>query len=103
MTSVFMVILLLPAVAQETHSYLFTLEDCLHFATANNYERKSMELTGKSLETSYEQSKQQRLPNVSASVGQNFSNNENGWSTSGNVGVGASVTLYQGGNINRAV
>ena len=103
MTSVFMVILLLPAVAQETHSYLFTLEDCLHFATANNYERKSMELTGKSLETSYEQSKQQRLPNVSASVGQNFSNNENGWSTSGNVGVGASVTLYQGGNINNTI
>jgi outer membrane protein len=79
------------------------LEDCLQFAAANNYERKSMELTGKSLETTYEQSKRQRLPNLSASVGQNLSNNENGWSTSGNVGVGSSLTIYQGGNINNTI
>ena len=75
----------------------------MRFAFANSYERKTMELTGKSLETSYEQSKQQRLPSLSASVGQNFSNNENGWSTSGNVGVGSSVTIYQGGNINNTI
>ena len=75
----------------------------MRFAFANSYERKTMELTGKSLETSYEQSKQQRLPNLSASVGQNFSNNENGWSTSGNLGVGSSVTIYQGGNINNTI
>lgn len=91
------------AVGQESHAYRFSLEDCLHFAVANSYERKSMELTGKSLETTYEQSKQQRLPSVSASVGQNISNNENGWSTSGSVGVGSSVTIYQGGNINNTI
>ena len=89
--------------AQEQHSYRFSLEDCIRFAYANSYERKSMELTGQSLETTYEQSKQQRLPNVSASMGQNFSNNENGWSTSGNVGVGSSVPIYQGGNINNTI
>ena len=89
--------------AQESQSYRFSLEDCLRFAVANSYERKSMELTGKSLETTYEQSKQQRLPNLSASVGQNLSNNDNGWSTSGNVGVGSSVTIYQGGNINNTI
>lgn len=89
--------------AQEHHAYRFSLEDCIRYAYANSYERKSMELTGQSLETTYEQSKQQRLPNVSASVGQNFSNNENGWSTSGNVGVGSSVTIYQGGNINNTI
>ena len=89
--------------AQESRSYRFTLEDCLRFAAANNYERKSMELTGKSLETTYEQSKRQRLPNLSASVGQSLSNNENGWSTSGNVGVGSSLTIYQGGNINNTI
>ena len=98
------VFLLLPAMAQEErHSYRFSLEDCLRFAQANSYERKSMELTGKSLETTYEQSKQQRLPNLSASVGQNISNNEDGWSTSGSVGVGSSVTIYQGGNINNTI
>lgn len=89
--------------AQESQSYRFSLEDCLRFAVANSYERKSMELTGKSLEATYEQSKQQRLPNLSASVGQNLSNNENGWSTSGNVGVGSSLTIYQGGNINNTI
>ena len=89
--------------AQESHSYRFSLEECLRFAVANSYERKSMELAGKSLETTYEQSKQQRLPNLSASVGQNLSNNENGWSTLGNVGVGSSVTIYQGGNISNTI
>jgi outer membrane protein len=104
LTLFLVVFLLLPAMAQEErHSYRFSLEDCLRFAQANSYERKSMELTGKSLETTYEQSKQQRLPNLSASVGQNISNNENGWSTSGSVGVGSSVTIYQGGNINNTI
>ncbi len=100
---VFLMGLGMTGLAQEQHSYRFSLEDCLRFAHANSYERKSMELTGKTLETTYEQSKQQRLPSVSASVGQNFSNNENGWSTSGNVGVGSSVTIYQGGNINNTI
>ena len=89
--------------AQESASYLFTLEDCIRFAFSNSLERKSMELTGESLEATYQQSKQQRLPNLSASVGQNFSNNANGWSTSGNVGVGSSVTIYQGGNVNNTI
>ena len=89
--------------AQESSAYRFTLEDCLRYAFSNNNERKSMELSHQSLETTYEQSKQQRLPNVSASVGQNFSNNANGWSTTGNVGVGSSVTIFQGGNINNTI
>ncbi|MBR5081010.1 MAG: TolC family protein [Bacteroidales bacterium] len=101
--SIFLLLLACSVMAQESQSYRFSLEDCLRFAVANSYERQSMELTCKSLETTYEQSKQQRLPNLSASVGQNLSNNENGWSTSGNVGVGSSVTIYQGGNINNTI
>ena len=89
--------------AQEIHSYQFTFEDCIRYAFANSYERKSMELTGQSLETTYKQSKLQRLPNLSASYGQNISNNENGWSSSGNVGVGSSITIYQGGQINNTI
>ena len=89
--------------AQESNVFRFTLEDCLRYAFSNSYERKSLELSHQSLETTYEQSKQQRLPNLSASVGQNFSNNANGWSTSGNVGLGSSVTIYQGGNINNTI
>lgn len=89
--------------AQEPKSYQFSLEDCLRFAFANSNDRKSMELTGESLKVTYDQSKKQWLPNLNASVGENFSNNENGWSVSGNVGVGSSMTLYQGGNIRRTV
>ena len=103
LTSLLLLLSLIPVVAQESHSYRFSLGDCLRFAQANSYERKAMELTSQSLETTYEQSKQQRLPNLSASVGQNINNNENGWSTSGNVGVGSSVTIYQGGNINNTI
>jgi outer membrane protein len=102
---VFTLLLLLSCnlTAQESASYQFTLEDCIRFAFANSYERKSMELSGKSLEATYEQSKLQRLPNLSASVGQNISNNANGWSSSGNVGVGSSMTIYQGGQINNTI
>ena len=89
--------------AQESTSYRFTLEDCIRFAFANSYKRQSMALTGKSLEATYEQSKLQRLPNLSASVGQNISNNSNGWSSSGNVGVGSTMTIYQGGSINNTI
>ena len=102
-TTIVLVLMALATIAQEQKSYQFTLEDCLRYAFANSNERKSMELTGQSLETTYEQSKQQRLPNLSASVGENFSNNENGWSVSGNVGIGSSVTIYQGGNINNTI
>lgn len=103
LASVFFASLVFSGMAQETSAYRFSLEDCIRFAFTNSYERRSMELTGKSLETTYEQSKQQRLPNLSASVGQNFSNNQNGWSTSGNVSVGSQVTIYQGGNINNTI
>lgn len=89
--------------AQETNVYQFTLEDCIRYAFANSNERKSMALTGKSLEATYEQSKLQRLPNLNASAGQNISNNENGWSSSGNLSLGSSVTLYQGGQISNTI
>ena len=103
LTSAFVFLLVCSVFGQESKNYCFSLDDCLRFAVANSYERKSMELTGESLEATYEQAKQQRLPNLSASVGQNFNNNANGWSTSGNVGVGSSVTIYQGGNINNTI
>lgn len=89
--------------AQESNHYQFTLEDCLRFAFANSYERQSMALTGKSLEATYEQAKQQRLPNLSASFGQNISNNDQGWSSSGSIGLGSSVIIYQGGQINNTI
>lgn len=103
LTSVFVFLFACSLFGQGSKSYRFSLEDCLRYAVANSLERKSMELTGESLETTYEQSKQQRLPNLSASFGESFTNNANGWGVSGNVGVGSSVTIYQGGAINNII
>lgn len=88
---------------QEHKSYQFKLEDCLRFAFANSLERQSMELNTASQQVAYDQSKKSRLPNVSASAGETFSNNSNGSSLSGNVGIGASVPVYQGGTINKTI
>ena len=97
-----------PIVAQEVEAekgknYQFTLEDCLRFAFANSYDRKSMELSNESQQVSYEQSKQQRLPSVNASASEGFSNSANGNGFDGNASVNASVVIYQGGNINKTI
>ena len=81
----------------------FTLEDCLEYAFSNSYERQSMELSNKSQQLSYEQSKEQRLPSVSASLSEGFSNNKNGSGFSGNVGINAGMPIYQGGQINATI
>ena len=90
-----------PVFAQK--NYQFSLEDCLRFAFSNSYERKNMELSSESQQVSYEQSKQSKLPSVSASASENYTHNSNGGSVTGNVGIGAQVVIYQGGNINNTI
>ena len=93
-----------PVFAQDSgKNYQFTLEECLRFAFANSYDRKSMELSAESQQVSYDQSRQSRLPSVSASASENYSHNTNGDSFSGNANLGASVVIYQGGNINKTI
>ena len=94
-----------PASAQDKSgkNYQFTLEDCLRFAFANSYDRKSMELSAESQQVSYKQSKQSRYPSVSASASENYTHNKNGSSINGNTNIGAQVVIYQGGNINRTI
>lgn len=84
-------------------SVVFTLNDCLDYAFSNSYERKQLELTNRSHVLSYEQSKQERLPNVSASISENFSNDNIASTFSGNVGINTGMTLYQGGYINATI
>ena len=86
--------------AQDSVPLKFTLEECLQYAFSNSYDRQSMELSNKSQQLAYEQSKEQRLPSVSASLSESFSNNNNGSTISGNVGLNAGMTIYQGGQIN---
>lgn len=89
--------------AQDNKTLRFTLEDCLEYAFSNSYERQSMELSNKSQQLSYEQSKEQRLPSVNASLGESFSNNSSGSGFSGNVGINAGMSIYQGGQINATI
>ena len=86
-----------------TQSLRFTLEECLEYAFSNSYERQSMELANKSQQLSYEQSKEQRLPSVSASLSESFFNNISGAGFSGNVGFNAGMPIYQGGQIDATI
>ena len=100
------IILVQPAFAQEEttpKAYRFSLEDCLRFAFANSYDRQSMELNTASQEVSYKQSKESRMPSVSASASETLSNNDSGSSFSGNASIGASMSIYQGGSINKTI
>ena len=89
--------------AQDDSPLRFTLEECLEYAFSNSYERQSMELSNKSQQLSYKQSKEQRLPSVNASLSESFSNNSSGSNFSGNVGVNAGMPIYQGGQINATI
>ena len=108
LTALAILVIAQPVFAQENETtehkhYQFTLEDCIRFAFANSYDRKSMELNTESQQVSYDQSRESRMPSVSASASENFSNNKNGSSFSGNANLGAAVVIYQGGNINKTI
>lgn len=87
----------------DTLSLKFTLEECLEYAFSNSYDRQSMELSNKSQQLAYKQSKEQRLPSVSASLSEGFSNNSSGSAFSGSVGINAGMPIYQGGQINATI
>ncbi len=81
--------------------FTFTLEECLNYALNNSYNRKSYELSEQSAEESYNQSKNNRFPSVSASASESMSHTgkSDKVNFSGNVGVNASQTIYQGGSV----
>ena len=97
---VFVFLSFLAKAQNDTVSLRFTLEECLEYAFSNSYNRQSMELSNKSQQLAYEQSKEQRMPSVSASFSESFSNGNYGSTISGNIGLNAGMTLYQGGQIN---
>ena len=85
-------------------TYRLTLEDCLDYAMGNSYTRQSMELSVRSAEITLDQSKMERLPNLSASASENYSHSkdtEGSWS--GSYGVSTGVTLFSGGAVNNAI
>jgi len=93
-------------VAQNSPSavYRFSLEDCLNYAFGNNISLQTMKLNEESQQIDYQQSKKERLPSVSASLGETVSAGKDFNGTfGGNANISASVPLYQGGKIANAV
>lgn len=83
--------------------YKFTLEDCLDYAFRHNLNRQSMLLSEDAKEDLYQQAKKERLPNLNASLSENFTNTKDDSSWGGNVGLSASVPIYQGGSIGNTI
>lgn len=90
--------------SEQTPVYSMTLQECLQFALKNNYSRQSTALDTESKELDYDQSKQERLPNLNATVNENLSHT-NGQSASfgGSYGISTGVTLYNGGSVNNTI
>lgn len=88
---------------ETTNTHQFTLEDCLKYAFSNSYERQNMVLSKESKDVTLEQSKLERLPNLSASASESFSNNNDGSAWSGNIGLNTGVVIYQGGTISNTI
>ena len=87
----------------------WTLQDCIDYARKNNIQLNTLRLGSSSAEQDLLQAKASRLPSVSASLSQNLVNGkktdvvvgglQSQANFSGNYGVNASVTLYNGGYI----
>ena len=87
----------------------WSLQDCFNYATLNNIQLQTL---AKDVDINYQsllQAKAARLPNLTASTSQNFTNSKNanpvigGFQTesnfASNYGVNSSMILYQGGYI----
>ena len=87
----------------------WSLQDCFNYATMNNIQLQTL---AKDVDINYQsllQAKAARLPNLTASTSQNFTNSKNanpvvgGFQTesnfASNYGVNSSLTLYHGGFI----
>ena len=87
-------------VSAQQGAYRFTLEECLKYAMGNNLTRQSMELSVQAAEITLDQSKLERLPNLTGSASENVGNNG---AISGSYGVSTGVTLFNGGSINNTI
>lgn len=106
---VLVLIVLMPGLrtmAQQTSEEVMslTLEHCIEYALKNNYNRQSVALNEASSKETYNQSKMERLPNLTATIGETFSNsNGTAGNWNGNYSLNTGLTIYQGGYINSTI
>ncbi len=88
----------------QTQPLKLSLEECLGRALEYNYTKQSVELNEQTKRSSLSQSRMERLPNLSANLSEGVSNTKSaGTSWSGNYDLSASVTLFQGGQVNNTI
>ncbi|MDH8701786.1 outer membrane protein [Dysgonomonadaceae bacterium PH5-43] len=93
-----------PVAENATGVIRFSLNECLEYAFGNNFTRKNMLLNETVKQEVYDQSKLERLPNVNASLSENWRHSDDaGSSLGGSYGISAGVTLYQGGAITNTI
>jgi outer membrane protein len=88
--------------AQE-QNYHFTLEECINYALGNNFNRQRLKLSEEAAEVSYNQAKNERLPNLNGNLSESYSNSKNSSGMSGSAGLSSNVTIYNGGSINHSI
>ena len=100
-------------VSSVNSSKIWSLEDCISYAIANNITVKDAGLDKNIAEVDYSASKSSRLPNLFGSASQNFSNGNSidpitsnfvsDQIVSTNVGINTNMTLYQGNQLNNQI
>lgn len=99
------------AMAQEAKT--LTLQQCVQTAIANNLDTRQSDLQNQSAEANLKQAKASRFPNISGDInhgmnqGRSIDPFTNSYITQGvnfaNYGLNASITLFNGGNINNTI
>ncbi|MGJ5641095.1 TolC family protein [Formosa sp. S-31] len=101
----------IPEVASQKK--VWTLEECLEYAVLNNITIKDAQYSKETSDVTYKQSKDNRLPNLSGSASQSFTNGQsidpitsafvNQQIHSTSMGLNTSVTLFQGNQLNNQI
>ena len=89
-------------VSAQEQAIRLSLEDCLKYAEEHNYTLQNAKLDQSVSEINYKQAKLQMSPTVSASASQGFSHSHSstngGVDWTGNYGLSAGITLFNGLN-----
>lgn len=101
----FTIIAIFCCLSTMAHAQQYTLEECINIALQNNRNIKQQELSKAQRQIAYSQARNDLLPSVNASAGQNFvfgrsigldNTYQNTNSSQTSFGVGADITLFDG-------
>ncbi len=92
------------AASAQQDTLRLTLEQCLGYALRDNFSRQATALNESSQEQAVKAAKGERLPNLTASAGENYSySKESGNNWSGSYDLSTNITVWQGGQISNTV